>query len=268
MLFRSDDFADLSSAIPLLTRIYPNGKADVNHFHAAGGMGFLIDQLLGAGLLHEDVQTVMGPGLHRCTQEPWIDAGQLAWRAPAQQSADEQVLRPVSRPFSPDGGIKLLQGNLGRSVVKYSAVAPEHRRVRAPALVLDSQQALLDLFKAGQLERDFVAVLRFQGPQANGMPELHKLTPVLGSLLDRGFKVALVTDGRMSGASGKVPAAIHLSPEALLDGPIAKVRDGDMVLFDCEAGLLQVEVEAEQWSARSGQRIDLGANEQDRKSVV
>ena len=256
-----DDFDELSAVIPLLTRIYPNGKADVNHFHAAGGMGFLINQLLGAGMLHEDVQTVMGSGLHRCTLEPWLDSGQLAWRKAASQSADEQVLRPVQRPFTPDGGLKLLKGNLGRSVVKYSAVAPEHRRVRAPALVLDSQQALLDLFKTKQLERDFVAVLRFQGPQANGMPELHKLTPVLGSLLDRGFKVALVTDGRMSGASGKVPAAIHLSPEALLDGPIAKVRDGDMVLFDCEAGLLQVEVEATEWSARSAQRADLSSNE-------
>ncbi|MEN9887680.1 MAG: dihydroxyacid dehydratase/phosphogluconate dehydratase [Pseudomonadota bacterium] len=256
-----DDFAELSDAVPLLARVYPNGKADVNHFHAAGGMGFLIDQLLGAGLLHADVNTILGPGLQRYAQEPWLQEGQLAWRAAPAASGDESVLRPANNPFSADGGLKRLQGNLGRSVVKVSAVKPEHRRVHAPAVVVDSQQALLDLFKQGQLERDLVAVVRFQGPQANGMPELHKLTPPLGILQDKGFKVALVTDGRMSGASGKVPAAIHLSPEALQDGPIAKVRDGDMILLDCDAGVLELQVSAEELAQRELARADLSGNE-------
>jgi phosphogluconate dehydratase len=223
-------------------------------------MGFLIHQLLHAGLLHADVTTIVGQGLWRYTQEPWLNAGQLDWRPVNTQSADESVLRPVANPFSADGGLKRLQGNLGRSVVKISAVKPEHRRVHAPAVVVESQQALLDLFKQGALERDFVAVVRFQGPQANGMPELHKLTPPLGILQDKGFKVALVTDGRMSGASGKVPAAIHLSPEALLDGPIAKVRDGDMILLDCDAGVLDWQVSADEQAARVPSQPDLSAN--------
>ena len=255
-----DDFAELSQTVPLLAKVYPNGKADVNHFHAAGGMGFLIGQLLLAGLLHEDVNTILGEGLHRYAVEPWLDQGQLAWRAAPGTSGDASVLRPVADPFTPDGGLKRLQGNLGRAVVKSSAVRPEHQRVLAPAVVVDSQQALNDLFKQGQLERDFVAIVRHQGPQANGMPELHKLTPILGILQDKGFKVALVTDGRMSGASGKVPAAIHVTPEAVCGGNIARVRDGDMVLLDCEAETLQVQVSDEELARRAPATPDLSAN--------
>jgi phosphogluconate dehydratase len=255
-----DDFAELSDAVPLLARVYPNGKADVNHFHAAGGMGFLIKQLLAAGLLHADVLTVMGAGLWRYAQEPWLDDGRLAWRPAPDETADETVLRPVQRPFSADGGLKRLQGNLGRAVVKISAVEPRHRRVLAPAVVVHSQQELLQRFQQGQLERDFVAVVRFQGPQANGMPELHKLTPALSTLQDKGFQVALVTDGRMSGASGKVPAAIHLSPEATQKGAIAKVRDGDMVLLDCDAGILELQVSPEELAHREPEVIDLSTN--------
>jgi phosphogluconate dehydratase len=255
-----DDFAELSDSVPLLARVYPNGKADVNHFHAAGGMGFLIYQLLRAGLLHGDVQTIAGPGLWRYTQEPWLDKGVLAWRTAPAVSADDTVLRPVEQPFSPDGGLKRLQGNLGRAVVKVSAVQPQHRRVHAPAVVVESQQALSDLYQQGALNRDFVAVVRFQGPQANGMPELHKLTPLLANLQDQGFRVALVTDGRMSGASGKVPAAIHVSPEALQGGLIAQVCDGDMVLLDAEAGVLQLEVPASVLAQRQAASPDLSAN--------
>ncbi|WP_066257409.1 phosphogluconate dehydratase [Hydrogenophaga flava] len=255
-----DDFAELSGVIPLLARVYPNGKADVNHFHAAGGMGFLMQELLAAGLLHGDVKTVMGDGLAAYTQEPWLNDGALAWRPVPAASADTAVLRPVSEPFSADGGLRLLQGNLGRSVVKVSAVAPEHRVVRAPAVVVSDQQDLLALFNAGQLEKDLIAVVRYQGPRANGMPELHKLTPPLAVLQDKGFKVALVTDGRMSGASGKVPAAIHLSPEALADGPIARVQDGDMITLDCERGVLEVEVDAAAFAARPVNHPDLAHN--------
>jgi len=255
-----DDFAELSAVVPLLARVYPNGKADVNHFHAAGGMGFLMRELLAAGLLHGDVKTVAGDGLAAYAQEPWMDNGALAWRDVPATSGDTTVLRPVSEPFSADGGLRLLQGNLGRSVVKVSAVAPEHRLVRAPAVVVHDQADLLALFNAGKLEKDLVAVVRYQGPRANGMPELHKLTPPLAVLQDKGFKVALVTDGRMSGASGKVPAAIHLSPEALTDGPIARVMDGDMVTLDCERGVLEVEVDAATLAARPVQHPDLGQN--------
>jgi phosphogluconate dehydratase len=255
-----DDFSELSSIVPLLARVYPNGKADVNHFHAAGGMGFLIRELLQAGLLHQDVPTLMGHGLSLYAQEPWLQDGQLAWRPAASESADENVLRPAARPFSLDGGLKCLKGNLGRAVVKVSAVKPEHRRVLAPAVVVNSQAELLARFNKGELERDFVAVVRYQGPQANGMPELHKLTPPLGVLQDKGFKVALVTDGRMSGASGKVPAAIHLSPEALCDGPIAKVQEGDLVLLDCEAGVLELQVSASELAQRSIHHPDMTAN--------
>ena len=255
-----DDFAELSAVIPLLARIYPNGKADVNHFQAAGGMGFLIRELLSAGLLHGDVHTVMGQGLAAYTQEPWLDNGVLAWRNVPATSGDSTVLRPVREPFSADGGLRLLQGNLGRSVVKVSAVAPEHRVVRAPAVVVHDQQELLALFNAGQLEKDFVAVVRYQGPRANGMPELHKLTPPLAVLQDKGYKVALVTDGRMSGASGKVPAAIHLSPEALCDGPLARVQTGDMVTLDCERGILALEVDAATLAARPLTHPDLAPN--------
>jgi phosphogluconate dehydratase len=257
------DFADLSAVVPLLARVYPNGKADVNHFQAAGGMGFVMRELLDVGLLHGDVATVMGHGLNAYTREPWLDDehnGQLAWRDVPPESADDSVLRPASRPFSPDGGLRLLQGNLGRSVVKVSAVAPEHRVVRAPALVLTDQQDLLALYQRGELNKDFVAVVRYQGPRANGMPELHKLTPPLVNLQEQGFKVALVTDGRMSGASGKVPAAIHLSPEALAGGPLARVECGDMITLDCEAGTLNVEVDDATLAARTPVVPDLSTN--------
>lgn len=216
------DMADLSEVVPTLSHVYPNGKADINHFQAAGGMAFLIRELLDAGLLHEDVNTVAGHGLRRYTQEPFLDNGKLVWREGPQQSLDETILRPVARPFSAEGGLRVMEGNLGRGVMKVSAVAPEHQVVEAPARVFHDQQSLADAFKAGELERDFVAVVRFQGPRCNGMPELHKLTPFLGVLQDRGFKVALVTDGRMSGASGKIPAAIHVCPEAYDGGPLAR----------------------------------------------
>ncbi|MCW4352196.1 phosphogluconate dehydratase [Hoyosella sp. YIM 151337] len=238
---RWDDFSELSEVVPLLSRIYPNGSADVNHFHAAGGMAYLIGELLDAGLLHPDVTTVAGGGLDaRYRREPVLEGGQLSWRAGPRDSLDKQVLRSVADPFSTDGGLRMLQGNLGKGVIKVSAVKAEHRVVKAPAVVFDDQDDFLAAFKRGELERDFVAVIRFQGPQANGMPELHKLTPPLGVLQDRGFKVALVTDGRMSGASGKIPAAIHVTPEATTGGPIARVADGDVVELDAEAGTLTV----------------------------
>ncbi|MBE7941423.1 MULTISPECIES: phosphogluconate dehydratase [Ramlibacter] len=246
-----DDFAELSAVVPLLARVYPNGQADVNHFHAAGGMGFVIGQLLAGGLLHEDVQTVLGPGLSRFAAEPWLDAGRLAWRDAPRESAERSVLRTLDDPFSTDGGLKCLQGRLGRAVIKTSAVAPAHRRVLAPAVVVESQQQLAALFHAGALQRDFIAVVRHQGPQANGMPELHKLTPLLGSLQDAGFRVALVTDGRMSGASGKVPAAIHVTPEAAAGGPLGRVRDGDMLLLDAEAGVLDLHGEVAGFESRA-----------------
>ena len=252
-----DDFAELSSAVPLLASIYPNGSADVNHFHAAGGMGFLIGQLLKGGLLHAQVSTVAGDGLHRYAQEPWLDQGQLSWRAAPTASGDESVLRPLDRPFSSEGGLRVLQGRLGRAVIKVSAVKPQHRRVRAPAVVVNDQKQLQQLFQAGLLERDFVAVVRGQGPQANGMPELHKLTPVLGVLQDRGFQVALVTDGRMSGASGKVPAAIHLWPEALAAGAIAKIREGDIITLDADSGRLDIEVADDEWQLRQPDIVDV-----------
>ncbi|NDF44631.1 MAG: phosphogluconate dehydratase [Betaproteobacteria bacterium] len=256
-----DDFSDLSAVVPLLARVYPNGSADVNHFHAAGGMGYLIGQLLSVGLLHNDVQTIMGHGLHRYLVEPWLDQGQLAWRAATKTSADENVLRPATQPFSSEGGLRLLKGNIGRSVVKVSAVKPEHRLVRAPAVVVTDQKQLAQLYKDGQLERDFVAVVRNQGPQANGMPELHKLTPLLGVLQDKGFKVALVTDGRMSGASGKVPAAIHVSPEAVDGGMIAKIQNGDMVRVDCEQQELVLEVSDTELAQRVAPTADLSAHQ-------
>lgn len=238
-----DDFDDLAKVTPLLCRVYPNGPADVNHFHAAGGLGFVIRELLDAGLLHEDVNTVMGPGLRHYAAEPFEVDGALTWRDAVTESANLDIVRPVSEPFAADGGLKVLDGNIGRSVIKVSAVKEEHRQVTAPAIVFESQDEMMARFKAGELNRDFIAVLRFQGPRANGMPELHKLTPALGSLQDRGFKVALVTDGRMSGASGKVPAAIHVSPEAALGGPIARVKDGDIIRLDAIAGTLELDGE-------------------------
>lgn len=245
-----DDFAELSSVVPLLARIYPNGAADVNHFHAAGGMGFLVRQLCQGGLLHGDVQTVAGAGLSAYTTEPWLNQGQLDWRAAAEVSGDLTVLRPISDPFSAEGGLRVLRGELGRAVLKISAVAPAQRRIVAPAVVVDDQKQLQEMFKQGLLARDFVAVVRGQGPRANGMPELHKLTPILGLLQDQGWRVALVTDGRMSGASGKVPAAIHLWPEALAGGAIGKIRDGDLIELDAEAGTLRVHVGEVEWQSR------------------
>ena len=255
-----DDFAELSAAVPLLARIYPNGSADVNHFHAAGGMPWLVRELRAAGLLHDDVHTIAGRGLLAYTQEPWLDGERLAWREVPPASGDAAVLRPVADPFSADGGLRLLRGNLGRSVIKVSAVKPQHRVVRAPARVFHDQAELLAEFAAGGLRHDLVAVVRYQGPRANGMPELHKLTPALAVLQDAGHAVALVTDGRMSGASGKVPAAIHLSPEALADGPLARVRDGDVITLDAERGLLQLEVDDATLAARSMQHPDLSAH--------
>jgi phosphogluconate dehydratase len=244
------DMAELSEVVPTLAHVYPNGKADINHFHAAGGTAVLIRELLDAGLLHEDVATVAGRGLRRYTREPFLDGERLVWREGAAVSLDTSILRPVAQPFSAEGGLSLLQGNLGRGVMKLSAVAPERHVIEAPARVFHDQQQLADAFQAGQLDCDFVAVVRFQGPRCNGMPELHKLTPFLGVLQDRGYKVALVTDGRMSGASGKVPAAIHICPEAFDGGPLAKVRDGDRIRIDGRNGELQVLVDAAEWEAR------------------
>lgn len=256
-----DDFAALSAVVPLLARVYPNGPADVNHFHAAGGIGLVIAELLDAGLLHDDVLTCAGPGLRRYAREPFLaEDGRLAWRDGEAATRDAAVIRPVRDPFSPDGGLKVLSGNLGRAVIKTSAVAPEHRIVRAPALVFDDQDDLLEAYRQGVLDRDFVAVIRFQGPSANGMPELHKLTPVLASLQDQGLHVALVTDGRMSGASGKIPAAIHVCPEALCGGPLAKVRDGDLIRLDAAAGELSVE-EGPDWPQRQPAQADLHARQ-------
>lgn len=245
-----DDFDELSAVVPLLAKIYPNGKADVNHFQAAGGVAFLIRNLLEAGLLHNDVTTVAGKGLHHYTKEPKLIDGKLTWVDGVVQTLDDKVLRSFDEPFQPDGGLRLMQGRLGRGVIKISAVAPEHRKVKAPAIVFDSQEAVQAAFDRGELHRDFIAVVRFQGARANGMPELHRLTPVLGVLQDQGFHVALVTDGRMSGASGKVPAVIHLSPEALLNGPIAKVQTGDMLVIDAEAGVLDIELDEVVWQSR------------------
>lgn len=257
VLLRWQDFAELSAVIPLLTRIYPNGEADVNHFHAAGGMGVLIAGLLRHGLLHADAQTILGSGIEHYAQEPWLDDGRLAWRPSPAHSADQSVLRGPENPFSADGGLRVLHGNLGQSIIKVSAVAKENRCIHAPALVLQTQQELAQLHQAGQLQRDFIAVLPYQGPRARGMPELHKLTPILGALQDQGFRVGLITDGRMSGASGKVPAAIHLSPEAINGGAIARIQSGDMLLLDSERGLLEVQVDATTFAQRKSTTPDL-----------
>jgi phosphogluconate dehydratase len=251
------DMSDLSDAVPLLARVYPNGVADVNHFHAAGGMGFLIKELLASGHLHEDVKTVWGAGLSGYAVEAKLIEDKLTFEASPDQSANPKVLASAKEPFSKSGGLKLLNGNLGKSVIKISAVKPENRFVEAPALVFHSQQAMQQAFKAGQLQRDFIAVIRFSGPKAIGMPELHKLTPALGILQDRGFKVALVTDGRMSGASGKVPAAIHMTPEAVEGGPISKVRDGDMIRLDAENGTLTFLGDEAEFNARTPAVEDL-----------
>ena len=246
-----NDFSDLSDVVPLLTRVYPNGSADVNQFQAAGGPGYVIRELLDAGFMHADVLTVRAGGLREFTGIPSAQAdGALQWTDPGA-SQDDSVVRPASSPFSASGGLKLLQGNLGRSVIKVSAVPEDRHVIEAPCRVFDSQEALHQAFNANELNQDLICVVRWQGPQANGMPELHKLTPPLAVLQGKGYKVALVTDGRMSGASGKVPAAIHVSPEAAAGGPLAKVRDGDVIRLDATAGTLQVLVDAAEWDART-----------------
>ncbi|SFM50963.1 phosphogluconate dehydratase [Marinobacter zhejiangensis] len=260
ILINWDDFADLSSVVPLVTRIYPNGQADVNDFHEAGGTPFLIRELLAGGYLHNDVETVMGQGLERYTKTPSLESRKLSWQEAPGQSLNPDVLAGVNTPFAADGGLKVLNGNLGRGVIKVSAVASEHRRVSAPAVVFNDQNELVAAFEAGELDRDCVAVVRFQGPKANGMPELHKLTPYLGVLQDRGFHVALVTDGRMSGASGKVPAAIHVYPEALDGGPLAKVRDGDLICLDADSGNLVLEVTESELNDRQPATAELSAH--------
>ncbi|WP_099864028.1 phosphogluconate dehydratase [Pararhizobium haloflavum] len=256
-----EDISELSDVVPLLARVYPNGLADVNHFHAAGGMGYLIAQLLSKGLVHDDVRTVWGQGLASYAIDVRLGENGTVARAPApKESGDPKVLSTVDQPFQPNGGLKMLSGNLGAAVIKISAVKSDRHVVEAPARVFHDQQDLIDAFKAGELDRDFVAVIRYQGPKANGMPELHKLTPSLGVLQDRGHHVALVTDGRMSGASGKVPAAIHVTPEACDGGPIAKVRDGDMVRVDAVKGELTVLVDQATWEDRLPADADLERN--------
>ncbi|MEK1890683.1 MAG: phosphogluconate dehydratase [Phyllobacterium sp.] len=257
------DISDLSDIVPLLARVYPNGLADVNHFHAAGGMGYIIRELLDAGLLHEDVKTVWGgsDGLRAYTIEPKLGEKGTVVRQPiATESGDKKVLSTYKEPFQVTGGLKMLKGNLGTAVIKTSAVKAERHIIEAPAIVFDSQAELQDAFKAGKLDRDFIAVVRFQGPRANGMPELHKLTPALGVLQDRGYKVALVTDGRMSGASGKVPAAIHVTPEALDGGIIGKINDGDVIRLDAEIGTLDVLEAPEVLAARPVPDVDISHN--------
>jgi len=245
-----EDFADISAVTPLLCRIYPNGIADVNHFHAAGGMGFLIRELVENGLMIGDAAGIAGP-IRSYSQEPVLQNGTLSWREAPRASGDEDVLRPFDKPFSPDGGLKLMTGPLGRGVTKISAVKPEHQVVEAPARVFDSQDAMKAAFQAGELKGDMVAVVRFQGPSANGMPELHSLSPILGTLQDQGKKVALVTDGRMSGASGKVPSAIHVGPEAAKGGPLARVQDGDRIRLDARTGRLDILVPEEDFNQRT-----------------
>ncbi|MBS0559502.1 MAG: phosphogluconate dehydratase [Proteobacteria bacterium] len=257
-----DDFADIAEVVPLLCRVYPNGKADVNHFHAAGGMGFLIRELLKGGLLHPDVSTVAGGGIAAYAAEPGLtEDGHVTWRESAAESGDASVLRGVAHPFHPTGGLRVLDGDLGRAVIKTSAVQREHHVIEAPARVFHSQEELQAAFRAGDLTGDMVAVVRFQGPKANGMPELHKLMPPLSVLKDRGHRVALVTDGRLSGASGKVPAAIHVTPEAAEGGAIARVRDGDLIRVDADAGRLEVLADPAEFAARAPAQADLSANE-------
>jgi phosphogluconate dehydratase len=245
-----EDMDRLSAAVPLIARVYPNGAADVNGFEEAGGIAFVIRELIGSGHLHRDIMTVAGDDLAAYGEKPVLNGDTLTWRDPGE-SGDETILRPADRPFSPDGGMRILQGNLGRACIKVSAVERNRWIVEAPARVFDDQLDVLEAFKAGELEGDVVVVVRFQGPRANGMPELHKLTPPLGVLQNRGYRVALVTDGRMSGASGKVPCAIHLSPEALGGGPIGRVRDGDVIRVDAVTGTLDALVDPAEWAARA-----------------
>ncbi len=256
-----EDISELSDVVPLLARVYPNGPADVNHFHAAGGLGYLISQLLANGMLHDDVRTVWGEGLAAYAIEPKLnDDGSVSRESLPAISPSPKILAQFEKPFQPNGGLKMLVGNLGKSVIKISAVKKERHIVEAPAIIFQSQQALLDAFNGDELNKDFIAVVRFQGPKAMGMPELHKLTPPLGVLQDRGFNVALVTDGRMSGASGKVPAAIHVTPEALDGGAIAKLRDGDLIRLDAIGGTLEVLVDAKEFTARPDATADLSGS--------
>ncbi len=253
------DFAELSHAVPLLARVYPNGSADVNHFHAAGGLGLVMRELLDAGLLHEDVTTILGEGLSRFLVEPLLEDGKLAWRDAQRATLDREIVRGVAEPFDSEGGIRLVEGNVGRAIVKVSAVKAEHRSIDAEARVFHTQEAFVAAFNDGELERDFVAVLSCQGPRANGMPELHKLTPYLGVLQNRGFRVALLTDGRMSGASGKVLAAIQVTPESVCGGVIGKIRDGDRIVIDSGEGILEVHAD-DDVTARDAVAVDLAAN--------
>ncbi|MCH4544376.1 phosphogluconate dehydratase [Rhizobium changzhiense] len=256
------DIAELSEVVPLLARVYPNGLADVNHFQAAGGMGFLIKELLKHGLVHDDVRTVFGQGLQAYTVDARLGENGGVLREPSpEKSVDPKVLSSIETPFQANGGLKMLRGNLGKAVIKISAVKPERHIIEAPAIIFHSQQELQDAFKEGKLNRDFIAVVRFQGPKANGMPELHKLTPPLGVLQDRGFRVALLTDGRMSGASGKVPAAIHVTPEAVDGGPIARIREGDIIRLDAIKGTLELLVDAADLAEREPVTVDLSDNE-------
>ena len=255
-----EDFADISAATPLMAKVYPNGLADVNHFHAAGGLAYMIGELLDAGLLHPDTKTVAGDGLARYTREPKLVDGTLAWAEGPATTLNDRILRPAASPFQPEGGLKQLAGNLGRGVIKVSAVAPDRHVIEAPARVFHDQEDVKRAFRAGEFTSDTVVVVRFQGPRANGMPELHSLTPTLAVLQDRGLRVALVTDGRMSGASGKVPAAIHVCPEAADGGPLARVRDGDVIRLDADAGTLSVL--APDFDSRTPVSADLSANAQ------
>lgn len=252
-----EDFDALSSAVPLLARVYPNGFADINHFHKAGGVPYLIGELLDAGLLHADVTTVWGEGMDAYRRMPTLSANGTLEFAPVTESGNRNILRTAGDPFRADGGLRVLSGNLGRAVIKISAVPEDRYVIEAPAVVFEEQDDVRDAFERGELERDFVAVVRFQGPRAIGMPELHKLTPTLGVLQKRGYRVALVTDGRMSGASGKIPAAIHVSPEAIDGGALGKVRDGDMIRLDVTSGTLDAKVDAAEWAAREQARADL-----------
>ena len=255
------DFDELSAAVPLITRVYPNGSGDVNHFHAAGGMGWVVRELLDAGLAHEDILTVSKDGMRAYATEPTLDEGELKWKPAPAVSGDDTMLSTVAKPFLPDGGMRLVSGNVGRATFKTSAVDQERWTIEAPCRVFETQEGVINAFKAGELDRDVVVVVRHQGPRANGMPELHKLTPPLGVLQDRGFKVALVTDGRMSGASGKVPAAIHVTPEASDCGPISLIRNGDIIRLDAISGTLEVLVSAAELAKREPARADLSGNE-------
>jgi phosphogluconate dehydratase len=255
-----DDFADLAEVTPLLARVYPNGKADVNHFQAAGGMPVLIRELLGAGLLHGDARTVWGDGLADYVVEPKLEGETVTWAPAAQKSGDDSVLRGAASPFQATGGLRVLDGPLGRAVIKTSAVSNDRHVIEAPARVFNGQEEVQQAFRAGELNRDVVIVVRFQGPRANGMPELHKLMPPIGILQDRGFKIALVTDGRLSGASGKAPAALHVTPEAASGGALAKVRDGDLIRVDAVNGRLEVLVDETEFASRPLAEADLGAN--------